>query len=81
MADNALVSVLRIHRKMRLMDAEREEPIVPTPQGSYELAVSGCIICCSEVADTLLMPCKHVVLCAVCLAMLPAFILDALIRG
>lgn len=51
---NATASVLTINARIRRM----RENVVPEPD---------CIVCYAEKADTVFMPCKHLVVCAVCL--------------
>lgn len=52
---NATASVLTIHARIR----RAREIVVPEPD---------CIICYAESADTVFMPCKHLVVCAVCIS-------------
>lgn len=65
LVDNALTSILQIQKELRLIDAIDGSTVLPRPQ----LDGGGvCIICYETVADTLLLPCKHLVLCTVWLS-------------
>lgn len=61
MMDSVLENVVDIHRQLR----------ITSPRAGDEAEVedtkveSGCIVCYSRIADTVLMPCKHLVLCDV----------------
>lgn len=59
MVENAFQSILRIRRELR--------GAAGTEEGGAERKVEAeCIICYDDIADTVLMPCKHLVLCMVC---------------
>lgn len=53
MVENAFQSVLKLRRALVVV------PVVEEEEGTE------CIICYSNAADTVLMPCKHLVLCIV----------------
>lgn len=70
--DSASKIILKIQKSFRVMDARRgdsieilEPPISSTDDMKVDI---GCIICYSHVADVLLLPCKHLVLCMVCVS-------------
>lgn len=59
----ALVELLAIRAKVRARDGEAGMRVL-----SDEMTIdAGCIICCAEVVDTVLMPCRHMVVCGVLL--------------
>lgn len=58
MIENAFESILRIRREFRVTAAAR----VPVEEAKAD---PECIICYDNIADTVLMPCKHLVLCMV----------------
>lgn len=62
---NAFGRMLNIQKGLRTQDAQNGS-VGDWPEGLDELSVNaGCVICFSEVVDTLLMPCRHLVLCGV----------------
>lgn len=65
---NALNAFLAITRQLRIC---ADEPLDPLPVAD-DVALrpdSGCVICYSRIADTVLMPCWHLTLCQVCIAL------------
>lgn len=65
---NALDAFLAITRQLRIC---ADEPLDPLPVAD-DVALrpdSGCIICYSRIADTVLMPCWHLTLCEVCISL------------
>lgn len=58
MIENAFESILRIRREFRVTAAAR----MPVEEAKAD---PECIICYDNIADTVLMPCKHLVLCMV----------------
>lgn len=66
MIDNALRGILGIHKELRLQQAQSNGPVEPRLEDIEGTNVdAGCIICYSEIADTVLFPCKHLAICAV----------------
>lgn len=68
--DNASSIILKIQKNLQEIDTRKgkniatpEPPISKTDDTGVEI---GCIICFSHIADVLLLPCKHLVLCMVC---------------
>lgn len=60
MINDAFNHILKIKKEFRMMTTEGIEP------ESDDMKVdAGCIICYSYIADTVLMPCKHLALCTV----------------
>lgn len=57
MIENAFEGILRIRREFRTMTAQ-------TSAGQTKVDPE-CIICYDNIADTVLMPCRHLVLCMV----------------
>lgn len=62
MIEAALEGLLKIHRELRVRGTERD--------GDDEAEVStkvdaACIICYTEIADIVILPCGHLVLCTV----------------
>lgn len=64
----ALTSILTITREVRVHDSSVGEPLHPLPVADDVAFVvdSACIVCYARVADTLLVPCNHLMLCGVC---------------
>lgn len=67
----ALISVLEITRRLRVLEAAADddeglEPL-PVPDEPALSVYSGCVVCYAAVADILLMPCRHLTLCEVCM--------------
>lgn len=57
-----------MQKALRLQDAlaDGDGGVEPWPKDLEEMTANvGCIICFAEVVDTLLMPCRHLVLCGV----------------
>lgn len=51
---------------MRQNAADRDENLTSLPDADSEIQVnSGCIICYSQIADTVLLPCSHLEMCGV----------------
>lgn len=65
----ALTSVLGITRQLRVLSVSANEPLESLPMaGDAELKVdAGCIVCYERIADRVLMPCRHLTLCEVCI--------------
>ncbi|KAL0636941.1 hypothetical protein Q9L58_004044 [Maublancomyces gigas] len=66
----ALTSILTITREVRVHDSGVGERLSALPVGD-DLALvldSACIVCYACVADTVLVPCWHLMLCAVCVS-------------
>lgn len=66
----ALISVLELTRRLRVLQVAEDgedEGLQPLPvQDDPALSVyAGCVVCYAEVADMLLMPCRHLTLCEV----------------
>lgn len=57
MIENAFESILGIRREFRVMAAQ-----TPVEEAKVD---PECIICYDNIADTVLLPCKHLVLCTV----------------
>lgn len=72
--DSASEIILKIQKNLRAIDARKGGNIAivqPPVSNTDDMKVDiGCIICYSHVADVLLMPCKHLVLCMVCVSLL-----------
>lgn len=64
----ALTSVLAITQQLRVLAVSANEPLEPLPAAHDDaLSIySGCVVCYSRLADMLLMPCRHLTLCEVC---------------
>lgn len=77
MIDNAFESILKIRKEFRVMAARKNESLESLQPPALETegtkVESECIICYDQIADTVLMPCKHLVLCIVCLIVCPFF--------
>lgn len=72
--DSASRIISKIQQNFRVIDARKgkniaalEPPISNTDDMKVDI---GCIICYSHAADVLLLPCKHLVLCMVCVSLL-----------
>lgn len=63
MINDAFDHILKIKKEFRVMTTEGLEPL--TPESDDMKVDAGCIICYSYIADTVLMPCKHLALCTV----------------
>lgn len=63
MIDDAFNHILQIKERFRIMAIESKMP--PTLASDDMKVDAGCIICYSYIADTVLMPCKHLALCTV----------------
>lgn len=63
MIDDAFNHILQIKEKFRIMAIESKEP--PALASDDMKVDAGCIICYNYIADTVLMPCKHLALCTV----------------
>lgn len=72
--DSASRIIFKIQQNFRVIDARKGENITalePPISNTDDMKVDiGCIICYSQVADVLLLPCKHLVLCMVCVSLL-----------
>lgn len=72
--DSALEIILKIQKNFQAVDARKGGNITivqPPVSNTDDMKVDiGCIVCYSHVADVLLMPCKHLVLCMVCVSLL-----------
>lgn len=72
--DSASEIILKIQKNFRVIDARKGANIAivqPPVSNTDDMKVDiGCIVCYSHVADVLLMPCKHLVLCMVCVSLL-----------
>lgn len=64
------------HERTQLLDIAREtllqsmrlpeEEVGDTVQGNAENQAAGeCVVCCDEMADTVLVPCGHLAMCSV----------------
>lgn len=75
MIDNAFESILKIRREFRVMAARKNESLgsfePPASETEDTKSDSECIICYDQIADTVLLPCKHLVLCNVCALSFP----------
>lgn len=68
MITSALEGILKIHRQFRIIAARRNGggEFWVQPEVVAEAKVdSGCIICYSQIADTVLLPCNHLAFCGV----------------
>lgn len=65
----ALTSVLGITRQLRVLTVSANEPLESLPMADdADLKVdAGCIVCYERIADRVLMPCRHLTLCEVCI--------------
>lgn len=74
LVDKALVSVLEITRCLRVIESagdqvdEGLQPL-PLPDDPALCVYAGCVVCYAVVADMLLMPCHHLILCEVWLCL------------
>lgn len=70
MISGALEGVLKIHTVIRIVAARQNgsEAVMETEDTKVD---AGCIICYTRVADTVLVPCGHLVLCIVCYGLAP----------
>lgn len=66
MIGTALKSITEIHKELHGPPERDDSEYAAPPEGEDLKVDSGCIICYSQIADTVLMPCKHLVLCDVC---------------
>lgn len=65
--ESAFKRISKIRRYYKLKASQSGNSREPPGEQSNDVKIdSGCIICYTEVADTLLVPCNHLVLCAVC---------------
>lgn len=69
--NDAFAKLLSIQKEFRLKAVQNNQDIKPTDLDSEELKIdAGCIICCSCIADTVVMPCGHLAICSVGLALM-----------
>lgn len=63
--EQAFNNVVKLRREYRVTLASRagEEARAPTPDEDWD---GKCIICCDDIADIVLTPCHHMVMCEVC---------------
>lgn len=67
MINTALDWILKIHRRLRVLAAEGDHIDVPLDEEVDDTKVdAACIICYARIADTVILPCGHLVLCMVC---------------
>lgn len=70
LVDKALVSVMEITRRLRVLECAGErtddgiDPLL-LPHDPELNVYAGCVVCFAAVADVLLMPCRHLMLCEV----------------
>lgn len=62
LVSEALTAVLNLTRRIRVLADEELEPLPRLEDPAY----AGCVVCYSALADTLLVPCCHLMLCEVC---------------
>lgn len=62
---SAFAHVSTIHRNHRVAQNAISRAAQKRPEAADFSADTGCIICYSEIADTVLLPCHHLVLCGV----------------
>lgn len=62
---SAFANVSTIHRNHRVAQNAISRAAQKRPEAADFSADTGCIICYSEIADTVLLPCHHLVLCGV----------------
>lgn len=67
--ENAFESISKLREQYQATLAQRDESATKLQAPEEEVPnleiYSGCIVCCDQIADTLLTPCNHLALCAV----------------
>lgn len=73
MINTALEGIKKIHRELRVLAAESEGTDDGGEAEVDTMVDAACIICYTDIADTVVLPCGHLILCRVRLDILVAY--------